>query len=61
MRKTHDQKTSQKGLEESMKWEREKGARDRSLEIARALKKKGLPPGQIAEVTSISPSELEGL
>nr|VFJ42273.1 MAG: conserved hypothetical protein (putative transposase or invertase) [Candidatus Kentron sp. FW] len=50
----------QKALEESRKRGKEKGARDRSLEIARALKKKGLLPGQIAELTGISLSELEG-
>nr|VFK14156.1 MAG: conserved hypothetical protein (putative transposase or invertase) [Candidatus Kentron sp. LFY] len=49
----------EEGLEEGIKHGREEGAHERSLEIARALKKEGWPLARIAEVTGISPSQWE--
>nr|VFK25615.1 MAG: conserved hypothetical protein (putative transposase or invertase) [Candidatus Kentron sp. LPFa]VFK35604.1 MAG: conserved hypothetical protein (putative transposase or invertase) [Candidatus Kentron sp. LPFa] len=51
----------EKGLEEGIRQGIEQGARKRSLEIARALEREGLPPARIAEIAGISLSELEDL
>ncbi len=49
------------GLDQGIKQGIEQGAHERSLEIARMLKQKGLLPAQIAEIAGISLSELEDL
>nr|VFK19700.1 MAG: conserved hypothetical protein (putative transposase or invertase) [Candidatus Kentron sp. LPFa] len=59
----------EEGIEEGMQMGREEGieegikqgTHERSLEIARVLKREGLPPERIAELTGISLSELESL
>ena len=51
----------EKGIEEGIKQGIEQGARKRSLEIARAPEREGLPPARIAEIAGISLSELEDL
>ena len=52
---------AEEGLKEGLKEGIEKGRREEALDIAREMKKEGLPVAQIVKFTKLSAEEVENL